>query len=177
MDSEQFEHTHTFCGLHPYTAYSFSVRIRPTGVYSGYYSEPVIHKSTTYSDIPSASPDVTDYRWDQRECEDGGQKRLVCLFWKPIKAENQNGPMKGLHGEFTALPPANHIIKEDWTAEVTYGCSFILCNTSYLFTIKARNINGTSKRGPAITIPAFVPGSIIDVDHELNVGHATPNNV
>ncbi|XP_060566513.1 uncharacterized protein LOC132725410 isoform X1 [Ruditapes philippinarum] len=155
-DTEKLEHEQTFCDMHPYTNYSFNVRVRPTGLFSGYFSDTVEHTSTTYSDIPSASPQVIKggYRLDHRECEDGIERRRVCMFWKPIKFEDRNGPMKGLVGEFTALPPAIHKVKENWTKDEMYGCSTILCNTGYIFTIKARNINGTSKQGSSVSIPA-----------------------
>jgi hypothetical protein len=69
--------------------------------------------------------------------------------------------MKGLVGEFTALPPVIHKVKNNWTKDGMYGCSTILCNTGYIFTIKARNINGTSEEGSAVTIPAFTKGRLI----------------
>jgi hypothetical protein len=68
--------------------------------------------------------------------------------------------MKGLVGEFTALQPATHKVKENWAKDGMYGCSTILCNTGYIFTIKARNINGTSKQGSPVSIPAFTKGKL-----------------
>ncbi|XP_045157983.2 uncharacterized protein LOC123524111 [Mercenaria mercenaria] len=155
--TEQFPHSRTFCKLHPYTEYTFSVSIQPTGTFSGYFSDPRNSVSMTYSDIPSASPKVTEggYRWKHRDCEGKNQKRKVCIFWKSIKEEHENGPMKGLKGEFIAIHKKEKSVQEDWSEDLTYGCSQLLCDTTYNFTVKARNVNGTSERVSTLTIHSF----------------------
>ncbi|XP_045158175.2 uncharacterized protein LOC123524203 [Mercenaria mercenaria] len=156
----QSAHSRTFCKLRPYTEYTFSVSIQPVGLYSGYFSDERKGVSTTYSDIPSASPEVTEgvYNLNNRDCDGNNKKRRVCVFWKTIKDEHKNGPMKGVQGLFTAINAKAPPVREDWAEDSTYGCSLLLCSTNYIFTIKARNVNGTSDNGSTIAIPSFRPG-------------------
>ncbi|XP_045175005.2 uncharacterized protein LOC123536162 isoform X3 [Mercenaria mercenaria] len=55
-DTEKYLHKNTFCNLNPYTNYTFSVSIRPTGPYSGYFSDPRSIVSRTYSNVPRRMP-------------------------------------------------------------------------------------------------------------------------
>ncbi|XP_053395130.1 interleukin-6 receptor subunit beta-like isoform X2 [Mercenaria mercenaria] len=155
--TERHPHNLTICNLHPYTEHTFSVSIKPVGLYSGFYSDPRDIVSRTYSDVPSASPEVTDggYYSYKRDCYGNGKKRRVCIFWKSIKNEHKNGPMEGILGQFTAIHKKGQNVREEWAEDSTYGCSTLLCSTSYNFTIKARNVNGTSESSSTLTIPTF----------------------
>ncbi|XP_053395075.1 leukemia inhibitory factor receptor-like [Mercenaria mercenaria] len=160
--TKQFSHSRTFCDLHPYTEYTFSVSIQPIGLYSGFFSDEKKCVSRTFSDIPSASPEVIEggyYNYNHRDCDESSQERRVCVVWKSIKDEHKNGPMKGVQGLFTAINAKTPPVQEDWAEDSAYGCSFLLCNTHYNFTIKTRNVNGTSENGSTITIPSFNPGN------------------
>ncbi|XP_053402236.1 leukemia inhibitory factor receptor-like isoform X2 [Mercenaria mercenaria] len=159
--TEQFPHSRTFCNLHPYTEYTFSVSIQPIGLYSGFFSDETKSVSRTFSDIPSASPELIEggYSSNQRGCDKGCQ-RVVCIFWKSIKEEHKNGQMRSVQGLFTAINAKIPPLQDDWATDSTYSCSYLLCNTNYNYTIKARNVNGTSDNGSTITIPSFNPGNM-----------------
>ncbi|XP_053389863.1 uncharacterized protein LOC128552824 [Mercenaria mercenaria] len=162
-ETEKDTHGWTLCNLHPHTVYTFAVSIQPTGEQAGFYSDPRETVATTYSDIPSASPGVTDggYSWTHRDCEGINDKRKVCVFWKPIRGEDKNGQMKGLDGVFTAVNQTRTPIDVNWAEDLTYGCSSgLLCNISYVFSIKARNSNGTSEDNSTLLISAATKGIV-----------------
>ncbi|XP_045160287.2 uncharacterized protein LOC123525364 isoform X2 [Mercenaria mercenaria] len=162
-DTEKDTHGWTLCSLHPHTAYTFTVSIQPTGGQAGFYSDPREIVATTYSDIPSASPGVTEggYSWTHRDCEGINDKRKVCVFWKPIPEEDKNGQMKGLDVVFTAVNQASKPINNQWAEDSTYGCSLgLLCNIDYVFSIKARNRNGTSEDNSTLLISAVTKGIV-----------------
>ncbi|XP_045157772.2 uncharacterized protein LOC123523990 isoform X2 [Mercenaria mercenaria] len=161
--TENETHSMMLCSLHPHTVYKFTVSIQPTGEQAGFYSDPRETEATTYSDIPSASPDVVDggYSWTRRDCEGINDKRKVCVFWKPIRDADKNGEMKGIHGVFTAVDKTRTPIDANWTENSTYGCrSGLLCNISYVFSIKARNSNGTSEDNSTLLISAASKGIV-----------------
>ncbi|XP_053395232.1 uncharacterized protein LOC123524075 isoform X2 [Mercenaria mercenaria] len=162
-DTEKDTHFWTWCNLHPHTVYTFAVSIQPTGKQAGFYSDPRETVATTYSDIPSASPGVTEggYSWNHRDCEGINDKRKVCVFWKPIREEDKNGQMKGLDGVFTAVNQTRTPIDVNWAEDLTVGCSSgLLCNISYVFSIKARNSNGTSEDNSTLLISAATKGIV-----------------
>ncbi|XP_053395780.1 interleukin-6 receptor subunit beta-like [Mercenaria mercenaria] len=160
-DTENLSQRRTFCNLHPHTYYTFTVSTQPTGQQAGFFSDPKAIVALTYSDKPSTSPKVTKggYHWHRMECEGNSNIRRVCIFWKPLKEEDKNGDIKGLHVTFTAVQRNGPTFQEDWPGDLTYGCvNGLLCNTAYTFTIKAENINGTSEQGSTLYISSANSG-------------------
>ena len=49
-ETEKYVHNRTFCNLHPYTKYTFSVSIQPIGDQAGFLSDPRQTEVQTYSE-------------------------------------------------------------------------------------------------------------------------------
>ncbi|XP_060570493.1 uncharacterized protein LOC132728833 isoform X2 [Ruditapes philippinarum] len=166
--SEKGTHRRTVCNLHPYTTYTFSVSIQPTGDEAGYFSDSRTTEATTYSDIPSASPAVAEggYSFNAMECKHLKSKRRICIPLKPIEEENENGPMNGIVLLVTNTDTGEQF-DEEFTEKLTYVClSDLQCNTSYNIMFKARNVNGTSEKNSSLFIPpvALVPPLEVKVE-------------
>ncbi|XP_053395083.1 homeobox-like protein HDP1 [Mercenaria mercenaria] len=83
--------------------------------------------------------------------------------------------MKGLDGAFTAVNQTRTPIDVSLAEDLTYGCSSgLLCNISYVFSIKARNSNGTSEDNSTLLISAATKGI---VQPQLIVEAANISNV
>ncbi|XP_060567070.1 uncharacterized protein LOC132725896 isoform X3 [Ruditapes philippinarum] len=177
-ETERYVHNRTFCNLHPYTKYEFTVDIQP--IEAGFFSDPKQTEAMTYSDFPSASPEVVSggYGWNPKDCKAPYTKRSICIPLKSIAPINENGPMKGL--VVTYINEQGNEMREDLAKDLKYACtSNLMCNTTYVFYIKARNVNGTSTVNSSIRIPASTlgikqPNFIVKAGNGTNVTVSWP---
>ncbi|XP_060591059.1 uncharacterized protein LOC132746027 isoform X2 [Ruditapes philippinarum] len=178
--TERYVHNRTFCNLHPYTKYQFTVDIQPIGEEAGFFSDPRQTEAMTYSDFPSASPEVVSggYGWNPNDCNAPYTKRSICVPLKSIAPINENGPMKGL--VVTYINEQGKEMRDDLAEDLKYACtSNLMCNTTYDFYIRARNVNGTSTVSSSIRIPASTlgieqPNFIVEAGNGTNVTVSWP---
>ncbi|XP_060567069.1 uncharacterized protein LOC132725896 isoform X2 [Ruditapes philippinarum] len=179
-ETERYVHNRTFCNLHPYTKYQFTVDIQPIGDEAGFFSDPKQTEAMTYSDFPSASPEVVSggYEWNPNVCKSPYTKRSICVPLKSIAPINENGPMKGL--VVTYINEQGKEMRVDLAEDLKYACTCnLMCNATYVFYIKTRNVNGTSTVYSSIRIPASTlgieqPNFIVEAGNGTNVTVSLP---
>ncbi|CAG5127948.1 unnamed protein product [Candidula unifasciata] len=73
----------------PYTHYNFSVDCLPSGIYAGYFSDPVSQDFWTPMTAPDLGPSATNGSFTSTLCVDG--HRNVTLMWQSVDPEARNG--------------------------------------------------------------------------------------
>ncbi|XP_059156995.1 oncostatin-M-specific receptor subunit beta-like [Physella acuta] len=88
VEAKRFE----LCGLKPYTSHSFSVSCTPSGLHSGFPSDPALYEYTTPEKEPSLGPEITNGSYSMTMCNNG--RKSVTLYWKQVPEFARNGVIK-----------------------------------------------------------------------------------